>query len=405
MNARSRTSLFLHADGDSFFVECELSKRPELRGKPVIVGGDKGIAVAMSREAKKLGVHRGMPVFKIKKLYPEVIILEHTFSLYREISNKMYEIMISYMEEVEEYSIDECFAIVRHSDLVYFGGPQKLLEEIRNDIWRTLGVSYSFGIARTKALAKVASKLEKPGGVVALLSEEDEHDALRRTSIEDVWGIGFRTRTRFKNMGLQSAYDFIQLADDEIERHFSSTHLSLKHELAGHSLYAVHADTDPRDQKSIQSTETFRPASSDRNVIWAEIAKNVEGACENARDLQLLSNTVSFFVKTSEFTYRFDQVKLTLFSADPGFMLNELEEKFLELLVPGEKIRSTGAILHNLRRVDDVPRDLFGVQQASIKRLAVEEAADKIREKYGHSSIRRAASLKTERHNRDTSFH
>jgi nucleotidyltransferase/DNA polymerase involved in DNA repair len=105
--------LFLHADGDSFFVACELTMMPELRGKPVIVGEDRGIAVAMSPEAKKLGVTRGMPTFRIKKLFPQVVILPHHFELYHDISERMQNVLSSYARDVEEYSIDECFARVR----------------------------------------------------------------------------------------------------------------------------------------------------------------------------------------------------------------------------------------------------------------------------------------------------
>src|SRR5674476_93267 len=112
-------NLFLHVDGDSFFVSCEVSQHREYRGLPVIVGEDRGIAVAMSYEAKKLGVTRGMPIFRIKKLYPEVVILSHHFDLYHDISNKMHQILESYCQTIEVYSIDECFAVVEPSEIKY----------------------------------------------------------------------------------------------------------------------------------------------------------------------------------------------------------------------------------------------------------------------------------------------
>src|SRR3990167_733087 len=99
-------NLYLHADGDAFFVACELTLRPELRGKPVVVGADRGIAVAMSPEAKKCGVTRGMPVFQIKKSYPEVVILSHHFDLYEDIAKRMQQILSSYFNKIEVYSID-----------------------------------------------------------------------------------------------------------------------------------------------------------------------------------------------------------------------------------------------------------------------------------------------------------
>jgi DNA polymerase IV len=386
-------SLFFHADGDSFFVECELSVHPELRGKPVIVGGDRGIAVAMSQEAKKLGVTRGMPVFRIKKELPEVIILNHHFDLYQDIASRLYQILLSYFTEVEVYSIDECFALVDPSEIKYFGSADKLMRELKNEIAQTLHVSYSLGLARTKALAKLASKLEKPGGLVMLLTKEAEIRALKRTPIDDIWGIGRQSVPRLEHLGLKTAYDFANLPESKIEKNFSSPVLVLKKELAGVSIMEVESRLDPRDQKSIQSTATFHPATTVPKTIWREIAENAEHACENAREIHVVSNKVSFFVKTSKFKYHVDEVKLKAYTADPGVILDALEPKFSKLLPRGERIRATGVMLHNLKREEEVPLDLFGEQTKQLKNLVIEEAADKIRQKHGAGAIKRAASL------------
>ncbi|MFA6511215.1 MAG: DNA polymerase IV [Candidatus Paceibacterota bacterium] len=387
-------NLYLHVDGDSFFVACELTKHPEYKGKPVIVGADRGIAVAMSREAKKLGVTRGMPVFQIKKLFPEVITLPHHFDLYNEIAEGLHRILESYFQTIEVYSIDECFALVEPSEVKYFGDEKKLLLELKQEIEKTLGVTYSIGLARTKALAKQASKLEKPGGVVMLLTKADEMQALKRTPIDDIWGIGRQTVPRLRGLGLSTAYDFINYSEKEIEKNFSEPLRELQRELRGEQVFGVKGDADPRDQKSIQSTSTFRPASTDPKIIWQEIARNAERACENARSILLVSNKVSFFVKNSDFKYKTDEVKLPLYTADPGVVLNAIEMKLLKLLNKRERIRSTGVILHNLTREENVPLDLFGRQDKMLKGLVVEEVADKIRKKYGASAIKRVASLK-----------
>ncbi len=393
MTAREQAkNLYLHADGDSFFVACELTLRPELKGKPVIVGADRGIAVAMSMEAKRLGVTRGMPTFRIKKLFPEVIILPHNFALYQEIAGKMHQILLSYFSVVEEYSIDECFALAESSEIKYFGGEKKLLMELKKEIEETLGVTYSLGLARTKSLSKLASKLEKPGGLVMLLSKEDEVRALKNTPIDDIWGIGWRTVPRLKRLGMKTAYDFVNYSG-KLLKDFSRPLFDLKKELAGEEIMEVEGNVDPRGQKSLQSTATFRPASADRKIIWREMAENAEHACENARAIRLVSNKISFFVKTSEFKYRFDEVKLPVYTADPGVILNAIEPRLAKLLTKKERIRSTGVILYNLTREEDIPLDLFGGQKRALKNMKVEEAADKIREKFGHGAIKRAASL------------
>jgi hypothetical protein len=163
--------------------------------------------------------------------------------------------------------------------------------------------------------------------------------------------------------------------------------------LGGEQIMEVQSHVDPRDQRSIQSTATFRPASSDPKIIMRELSENAEHACAEARELNLLSNKVSFFVKTSEFKYRFDEVRLDEFVSDPGVIMNIIEPRVGKLLRRNERIRSTGVILHNLLRQEKAPKDLFGKQEKVVNNMVVEEAADKIRKKFGQNAIKRAASL------------
>lgn len=395
---------FLHADGDSFFVACELVARPELKGCPVVVGEDRGIAVAMSVEAKKLGVTRGMPVFQIKKQFPEVIILPHHFDIYKDISEKMYMILLSYVSEVERYSIDECFALVTRSDIRFAGGERKFVEEIKNEIQSKLGVTYSFGLARTKTLAKTASKLEKPDGLTLLLASDDEKSALKKTKIEDVWGVGRQTAPRLKERRIETAYDFVNHSSKDIENFFSEPLVLLQKELNGEAVFDVVSNEDPRDQKSLQSTATFKPSSSDPKTIWAELADNIEEACFRARELDLLTNSVLFYVKNADFMHRTGIVKLPVYTADAGIILNAIEKKFYSLLKKGELVRSTGITLNNLVKIESVQNDLFGVQNKLLGNLVVERVADRLRGKYGTGIIRRASSLASRVKNRGNSL-
>ena len=168
----------------------------------------------------------------------------------------------------------------------------------------------------------------------------------------------------------------------------------LQKELGGESIIEVVDDVDPRDQKSLQSTSTFRPPSTDIKIIWGELVGNAEHACQRARAVHLVSNKVSFFVKTNDFVYYSDEAKLTLYSSDPGAFLRAIKPKLAKLLKRGEKIRSTGITLHNLIREENTPKDLFGEQAKVLKKLIVEETADKMRKKYGNDIIKRASSLK-----------
>lgn len=400
----SSQNLFLHADGDSFFVACEIAEQPKYKGLPVVVGEDRGIAVAMSYEAKKLGVTRGMPVFRIKKEFPQIIILPHHFDVYKRISKAVYDILSSYLIEVEQYSIDECFAVVKPSDIKYAGSAEKLVKNIKDEIETTLGVTFSLGLARTKALAKTASKLEKPNGMVLLMNEQEEEKALRKTPIDDIWGIGRRTVPRLQSMGMKNAYDFVHYSDKQIEKYFSGPLYLLKRELAGESFYTVDSNPDPRDQKSIQSTATFKPPSYDPKILFAELSENVERACEHARALDLMTNSISFFAKTTTFQYRTGDVRLPVYTHDPSIILATIEQAFYNVLRGEEKIRSTGITFHNLRRSEDVPRDLFGVQEQSETKDILERVRDTIIKKFGHNALKRASSLKGKGRQRGNSF-
>lgn len=397
-------NLYLHADGDSFFVACEVSQNPQYKGLPVVVGEDRGIAVAMSYEAKKLGVTRGMPVYQIKKQFPKVIVLSHHFDLYKNISDGVYNILISYLSEVERYSIDECFMKVKHSDIKYAGSPEKLVKSIRDEIRSKLGVTYSFGLARTKALAKTASKLDKPNGMVLLLSTKGEEDALKKTTIDSVWGIGRQTVPRLHDMGIKTAYDFIHYSKDYIEKYFNEPLFNLMQELSGKSVLGFDPSHDPRDQKSIQSTATFKPATSDPKVIFAELSSNIERACEHARELGLMTNSVSYFVKNTNFVIHTQDCRLPLYTTNPSVILNSLEPIFSKLVEEDEKVRSTGVTLHNLRRSEEIQRDLFGIQDKSESKNTIEEVGDIIKARFGNDILKHASSLKGSKKQNGNSF-
>ena len=401
---KNADNLYLHADGDSFFVACEVSQNPQYKGLPVVVGEDRGIAVAMSYEAKKLGVTRGMPIFQIEKQFPKVIILSHHFDLYRKISNDVYSIFLSYLENVEIYSIDECFMMVKPSDIKHAGSVEKLMKSIRDEIRNKIGVTYSFGLGRTKVLAKTASKLEKPNGVVLFLTDQDEEKALKKTLIKDVWGIGRQTIPRLYDMGIKTAYDFVHYSKEYIEKYFPQPLIHIKQELSGESVLDFNPNHDPRNQKSIQSTATFKPSSSDPKIIFAELSSNIERACEHARELGLMTNSVSYFVKNKNFVIHTKDCHLPLYSNSPSVILNCLEPIFSELMQEDEMIRSTGITLHNLRRNEEVPRDLFGIQDKSESRNIVEEVSDIIKAKFGNDALKHASSLKGTKRQRGNSF-
>src|SRR5262249_36473028 len=148
----------LHIDGDAFFASCEQAGNPKLKGKPVVTGKERGIAASMSYEAKARGVVRGMPIRDILKVCPEVVLLPSDYETYSLLSTRFYAIVRKFTSEVEEYSIDECFADITGYRRAYRASYEQIAARIKHELDTSLGFTFSVGLAPNKVLAKVGSK-------------------------------------------------------------------------------------------------------------------------------------------------------------------------------------------------------------------------------------------------------
>lgn len=197
----------LHIDGDSFFASCEVAKNPSLKGKPVITGKERGIASSMSYEAKACGVTRAMKLSDIRKLCPDAIILPSDYETYSLYSERMYEIVRRYTPEIEEYSIDECFADLTGLRRVNRMSYAEMAERIKHDLDTELGMTFSVGLSVNKVMAKVCSKWKKPSGLT-IIPGYAIHLYLGKLPIEKIWGIGPNTTAYLKKLGIETALDF-----------------------------------------------------------------------------------------------------------------------------------------------------------------------------------------------------
>ncbi|MES2059579.1 MAG: hypothetical protein V4438_00955 [Patescibacteria group bacterium] len=382
--------LILHIDGDAFFAGCEISRRPDLRGKPVVVGEEKGIACALSYEAKKLGVHRGMPIFQIRKDYPNVAIIACHFDLYEEFRRKLIAILRENLPKVEAYSIDECFATL--PDM-----PRENLEvfikNLKSEIQTSLGLTYSFGIASTKTLAKVASKRDKPNGCVFLTSEREIRDTLKETPIGAIWGIGRKHSAALIGENVKTAYEFIMTAPSDLEAIFSEPMLETYHELRGTQIFEV--DDSHEDQKTIQATRSLSKATGDAALLFSEISRNVETACEHLRAAGLLTNAAHVFYRHADNGRHreSDSAMLPSYTDDPSMILEALRPLIIKIYEPGLRYKSTGLTLLNLKRPEGIQDDLFGSQSQHTEQKSYLKSIDALNRKFGSWSIMRASSL------------
>ena len=215
--------MYALADCNNFFASCERVFRPELNGRPVIVlSNNDGCAVARSNEAKALGIKMGDPFFKIKDLIQAngVAVFSSNFALYGDMSRRVQEVLREYSPAIEVYSIDEAFLDLDGMDIDF----KAYAEEISRECWKRTSIPVSVGIAPTKTLAKIASKLckkyPKLNGGCYMYRPQDIEKVLKKFPADDVWGIGRRMFRKLEAMGVRTAWDYAQLPETTVRSLF-----------------------------------------------------------------------------------------------------------------------------------------------------------------------------------------
>ncbi|MDP3955748.1 MAG: DNA polymerase IV [bacterium] len=391
LSIKSWPRAIAHVDGDAFFVSCEISRNPDLKGKPVVTGQERGIASALSYEAKARGVRRGMPIHEIKRICPDVIVLPSDYETYSLYAERMYAIVRRHSPQVEEYSIDECFA-----DLTGLRGQRhKSYEDIamaiKHDLDNELGMTFSMGIAPTKVLAKVASKHNKPDGFVVISGKKIEQ-YLRDLPLDGLWGIGIQTKNYLNKLGLHTALSFAQKSEDWVRRHLSKPYQELWWELRAVSIFPVNTERKT-GYKSISKTRTFTPASTDNARIFSELARNIENACTKARRYGLAPKEICFLLTTQSFQYSAIRLTLSAPTTVAGELITLARSHWSEIYKANTRYRKTGVVLSRLEDAQNIQHDLFGASQARATREALYNTADELAKRYGKHIVHTAASL------------
>ncbi len=374
----------MHIDGDGFFAYCEIARFPHLKGLPVVVGEDRGIVCAMTYEAKKLGITRAMPIFKIRKEFPQVKILSSHFELYEHYARMLASLLEPAVDVLERYSIDECFGSIERPECETKKSLTAWLTKLKQNVQAHTGLTYSFGLARTKVLAKIASKYQKPDGCTVIMPE-DEHTILHETSIESVWGIGWRMARRFENMRVRTAGEFTNWSEERVQSLFSVPIQELWHELQGRSLFRVSSSSST--PKSLQATRSVTPASKDTAFLIAELLHNTDVVFSRMRGYGVATNALSIFIKTPDREYRSAAIPLVQYTNNPLSVTDIISRQVHKLIQRNESYKSTGITVWNLRPEVHVQEDLFGHQESSTEQGRIMEAIDAIRDRHGARSI------------------
>ncbi|MBU2055202.1 MAG: DNA polymerase IV [Proteobacteria bacterium] len=375
----------LHIDGDAFFTSCEEAIHPELRGKPIITGGERGIVACASYAAKSLGIKRGVPLHEARRICPDLVVLPSDYETYSLFSRRMFNIMRRFTPQVEEYSIDEAFADLTGMRRALRASYEAIALKIQKEIARELGITVSAGLSITKVLAKVASKYQKPAGFTPIPGRAISF-YLKDLPVEKVWGIGPATTDCLRKMGIRTALEFARLPEKAIKERFTKPGIETWRELRGESVFPV-ATEEKSSYISISKTKTFAPPTSDRNYLFAHLTRNLESACIKARRYGLAPRRIAVFLKKQNFDTTGREADLNRPSSHPLELSGLLRSLFNDLYRRYDLYRATGVVLLDLVQDTRIQYSLFEDHLKAEKIRELYEAVDSLSGKYGKHTL------------------
>ncbi len=371
----------LHVDLDAFFAAVEQRDRPELRGEPVIVGGvppGRGVVSAASYEARAFGVHSAMSVTEAFRRCPDGVFLPVDGRRYQQASRDVMAILRRFTPQVEPISIDEAFMDVTGSRPLFGEGPE-IAAAIKAAIREDVGLTASVGVASTKLVAKIASDLRKPDGLV-VVPPGDEAAFLAPLPISRLWGVGEKTAVALAEYGVRTIGDLAALSQDLLVRRFGKHGGSLGTRALGMDDDPVH-EGDPA--KSVGHETTFDRDSSDPEVIERTLLALSDGVAGRLRSAGVRASTIAVKIRDSSFRTITRQRTLT----EPTDLTEPIYRAALDLARPevrGIRVRLLGVTASNLGE-----REQLALFVDDPKRRKAIEAADAVRRRFGSRAVTR----------------
>src|SRR4051812_1590542 len=385
MIATMTARTILHVDLDAFFAAVEQRDRPELRGLPVVVGGAggedaRGVVSAASYEARRFGIHSAMSLREAYRRCPDAVFLPVDGRRYQAASREVMTILRRYTPLVEPISIDEAFLDVTGSAALFGDGPA-IARRIKDETRAEVGLTISVGVATTKLVAKIASDLQKPDGLV-VVPLGAEAAFLAPLEIRRLWGIGAKTATVLREDGVRTIGDLAELPQDLLVRRFGKMGAVLRDRARGIDPDQVEG-RDPA--KSIGHEHTFDFDTSDRDQIERTLLAMSEGVAGRLRDSGVRASTIT--VKIRDTTFRTITRQRTL--PDATDVTERIFRTATDLARPevkGTRIRLLGVSASGFGERDQL--SLFAADDPRRRRAI--EAADAVRHRFGERAITRA---------------
>jgi DNA polymerase IV len=389
----------LHVDLDAFYASVEQLADPALRGRPVVVGGlgPRGVVSAASYEARVFGIHSAMPMARARRACPDAVFLAPRFDAYEAASREVMAIFASFTPLVEPLSLDEAFLDVRGAHRLHGSGAD-IAAAIRTRVQDETGLHASVGVATTKFLAKIASDLAKPDGMIVVAAGE-ELAFLHPLPVERLWGVGPATRRRLERFGVRTIGDLAAMPEDTLVRSIGAAHGRHLHSLAWNR---DERSVEPtRQVKSVGNEETFPRDLTERATLEGELVRLADRVAGRLRKAGHVGRTVQLKVRFADFR----TITRSRTLAEPTDLAADITRVATELLAPielAEGIRLLGVSMQQLESADAVQGALLlddeasptGSETTRSQRGALERSVDRVRARFGDAAVLPARLLR-----------
>jgi len=380
----------LHVDMDAFFVSVELLERPELRGKPVVVGGrpdQRGVVTAASYEARKYGIQSAMPLRTAGRLCPHAIFLDGQHAKYTQWSDRVATILTNFSPVVEMVSIDEAYLDLAGTERLH-GPPFAAADKLLRSITRTTGLPCSGGLASTRLVAKVASDQGKPRGLV-WVPAGSEGRFLAPLPVRKIPGIGKVTERALRALGIETVEQIAAQPQEKLEKIFGQWGTALYRKARGGDSYEFVVDAEP---KSISQNHTFNEDTDDSAALTAVLSHLSQKACKRLREAGLAASTLTLTIRYAGFdTYTRSKSlgESTALDAGINAVFQELFQKHRDQC---RKVRLLGVSLSNFSHGGEQLDLLQAERREKLQKLT--QAADRLRDRFGFSKVQFGGSLR-----------
>ena len=390
--------MFALADCNNFFASCERVFRPDLQGKPVIVlSNNDGCAIARSNEAKALGIKMGAPFFKIRDIVRRhnVAVFSGNMALYGDMSQRVRWVLEEFAPGIEVYSIDEAFLDLRGMKNIDFDAYAK---RISAQCWKMTSIPVSVGIAPTKTLAKIASKLckqyPKLRGGCYMHRPQDIEKVLRKFPIEDVWGIGRRTAPKLKARGVNTAYEFTQMPEGVVRMMLGIGGVRTWKELRG--IPCLEFEDGFEAKQSICVSRSFSSEIYEVKELQEQIANFASAMASKLRKQQSVTSEMVVFAYTNRFREDVPQIQANTLvpfitpTAEERIIIAQAVSAAKTLFKQGFGYKKAGVIATKIVPEKHVMHSLFEDREAVEREHKITSALDAINAAFGKGTIKLA---------------